>query len=221
MHYIMQRINKHLNNMKLCYFKHILVLDNAIIKHHHDEYGRLYKCRHEFSTEIIVGTDTSDMLDNLDMKFQAERDHKRSLFAKFNELRIQHDEVTHSIKMQMEHDQEKIEMELEEMTATYFFNSLKFNYNYQVLEKKNIENVNKKVFEEKKKNWFKVLHIVSDVRKQIKETKSTFHAKSIEITDHTEKFRDRLLKLEVKVFNGARVNESKVSIPFRIKAHTF
>lgn len=112
----------------------------------------------------------------------------------------------------MEKDQENIEMELEEKTATYFLNSLKFNYNYQVLEKKNTENVNHMIYEDKKKNWLKLVNNATDLRKQIKETKSSFEKQTYEIADHTEKIRDRLLKLEVKSSNAAADNESKVGI---------
>lgn len=112
--------------------------------------------------------------------------------------------------MHMEKDQENMEMELEEKTSTYFLNSLKFNYNYQVLEKKNTENVNQMVYEEKKKNWLKLVSSATDLRKQIKETKSVFKSKSTDIADQTGKIRDRLSKLEVKAKNAAADNESKV-----------
>lgn len=110
----------------------------------------------------------------------------------------------------MEKDQENMEMELEEKTANYFLNSLKFNYNFQVLEKKNSENVNQMIYEEKKKNWLKLVNNAADLRKQIKEQKSAFETKTFEITDHSEKIRDRLSKLKVKARNAAADNESKV-----------
>lgn len=113
--------------------------------------------------------------------------------------------------MHMEKDQDNMEMELEEKTAMYFLNSLKFDYNYQVLEKKNTENVNQVVFEEKKKNWLKLVNCATDLRKQIKEKKRVFETKAYDIADNSEKIRDRLSKLKVKAKNAAADDESKVS----------
>lgn len=132
-------------------------------------------------------------------------------FCLFRELRTEYDEVTHAYRLHMEKDQENMEMELEEKTATYFLNSLKFNYNYQVLEKKNTENVDQMVYEDKKKNWVKLMNSATDLRGQIKESKSVFETKRYEIADQSEKIRDRISKLDVKIKNAAAENESKVS----------
>lgn len=128
----------------------------------------------------------------------------------FRELRTEYDEVTHAYRMHMEKDQENMEMELEEKTSTYFLNSLKFNYNYQVLEKKSADSVNQMVYEEKKKHWLKLVNCATDLRKQIKEAKSVFETKTYDIADRSEKMRDRLSKLKVKTKNAAADNESKV-----------
>lgn len=83
LHYLMQRVNNHLTNLKQCYARQILKLDDTINRFHQDEYDRLYRCRHEFSTEIIVGIDASNMLDNIDKKYEAEREYRASLQVKF------------------------------------------------------------------------------------------------------------------------------------------
>ncbi len=83
LHYIMQRINSYLNSLKQCYVRQILKLDDTINRFHQDEYERLYKCRHEFATEIIVGNDVTDMLHNIDKKYEAEREYRSSLHIKF------------------------------------------------------------------------------------------------------------------------------------------
>lgn len=83
LHYLMQRVNNYLNNLKQCYVRQILKLDDTINQFHQDEYERLYKCRHEFSTEIIVGIDTSNMLENIDKKYEAERKYRELLRIKF------------------------------------------------------------------------------------------------------------------------------------------
>lgn len=140
------------------------------------------------------------------------------LLFTFRELRTEYDEVTHAFRMHMEKDHENMEMELEEKTATYFLNSLKFNYNYQVLEKKNTENVNQMVFEEKKKNWLKLVNCATDLRKQIREKKRLFETKAYDIADNSEKIRDRLSKLKVKAKNAAADNESKVSSQLHFKS---
>ncbi|XP_037026905.1 dynein regulatory complex protein 1 homolog [Bradysia coprophila] len=209
LHYLMQRVNNYLKHLKQCYARQILKLDETINQFHQDEYERLYKCRHEFSNEIIVGKDITSMLDNIDKKYDAEREYQASLQIKFRELRTEYDEVTHSFRMIMEKDQENMEMELEEKTATYFSNSLKFNYNYQVLEKKNTENANQIVYEAQKKIWLKLVNLASNLRKEISETKNTFKTKSFEIEDNCQKIRDRLSKLEVKAKIAIRDNESK------------
>ncbi|KAJ6637369.1 hypothetical protein Bhyg_10099, partial [Pseudolycoriella hygida] len=61
----------------------------------------------------------------------------------------------------------------------------------------------------KKKYWLKLVNNASDLRKQIKESKSTFEKKTSEIAEHCEKMRERIAKLEVKVKNAAADNESK------------
>lgn len=83
LHYLHQRINNYLNNLKQCYVRQILKLDETINKFHHDEYERLYKCRHEFSNEIVLGKDVTDMLENIDRKYEAEREYRASLRMKF------------------------------------------------------------------------------------------------------------------------------------------
>lgn len=83
LHYLMQRVNNYLTSLKQCYARQILKLDETINKFHQDEYERLYKCRHEFSTEIIVGKNICNMLDNIDKKYEAEREYRTSLQIKF------------------------------------------------------------------------------------------------------------------------------------------
>lgn len=126
------------------------------------------------------------------------------------ELRTEYDEVTHAYRMHMEKDQENMEMELEEKTATYYMNSLKFNYNYQVLDRKNTENANQLVYEEKKRNWLKLVNAAAALRKQIKDEKDGFQTKCFEISDYCVKMRDRLTKLDVRAKDAVRDNESKV-----------
>lgn len=83
LHYVMQRINNYLTNLKQCYGRQILKLDDTINRFHQSEYERLYKCRHEFSTEIIVGKDVTQMLENIDKKYEAEREYRASVLVKF------------------------------------------------------------------------------------------------------------------------------------------
>lgn len=79
----MQRVNKYLSNLKECYVRQIFKLDDTINQFHQEEYDRLYRCRHEFSTEIIVGGEISKMLENIDKKYEAEQEYRLSLQAKF------------------------------------------------------------------------------------------------------------------------------------------
>lgn len=79
----MQRVNTYLNNLKQCYVRQILKLDDTINQFHQHEYERLYKCRHEFSNEIIVGIDVTNMLQNIDKKYEAEREYREMLQIKF------------------------------------------------------------------------------------------------------------------------------------------
>lgn len=116
--------------------------------------------------------------------------------------------------MHLEKDQEHMEMELEETTATFFMSSMKFNYNYQVLERKNTENANQIVYEGQKKRWLKLVNVATNLRKEIGECKDSFTRKTREIEDHCGKIRDRLSKLKVKAKNAIRDNESKVCPSF-------
>lgn len=79
----MKRVNNYLTNLKHCYVRQIFKLDETINRFYQEEYDRLYRCRHEFSNEIIVGDDITNMLENIDNKFEAERKYRESLQIKF------------------------------------------------------------------------------------------------------------------------------------------
>ncbi|KAJ6637368.1 hypothetical protein Bhyg_10098, partial [Pseudolycoriella hygida] len=83
LHYLAQRINNYLSNLKKCYYRQILNLDETINEFHRNEYERLYNSRHEFSTEIVLDEDTSKMLENIDKKYEVEREYRKSLQTKF------------------------------------------------------------------------------------------------------------------------------------------
>lgn len=128
----------------------VLALDrNILLKANDKKWEDLYKQREE------------DEISNLALRFEKHSDYITTI----NALRVAHAEKYRATKIQLENDVDNLEQELEYIKAVSLLNSEKLDYNYQILAKREDENLIIKSQQKRRIN--KLQDVINTYRKKI------------------------------------------------------
>lgn len=147
---------------------------------------------------------------NLRMKADLEQ-NKREFFAnEISRIKFDHIETTGRARINLESYQEEMQIDLQKLRAKCLINSEKFDYNYQILQKKGDENV--KVRLQEKRRLAQLRETAMSLRTQINDARSNLHRTAEKMDKDIVRFHGSFMELECRADMYASNNDKKVNI---------
>lgn len=113
-----------------------------------------------------------------------------------NKLRWNFQEKYREAKIKLENDAENLQLELENIKALALLNSEKLDYNYQILKKREDENVIIKSQQKRRIN--KLQDIINGLRKKIRDYEKDSDELIAKLTQQIHKLQSDIMKIEAK-----------------------
>ncbi|KAJ9601346.1 hypothetical protein L9F63_000484, partial [Diploptera punctata] len=114
---------------------------------------------------------------HMDLKFKAVDEHEDAIY----QVAVEHQEKFREIKIKLETDIQILQQELEQVKAQCLMNSEKLVYNFQVLKKREEENLI--VRAEQKRRINRLRDNVNALRKKVAETEKSMNSESTKLTE--------------------------------------
>lgn len=189
----------HLDEMRKVYQECLCMLENTLADERATINLTTNRKWHDLSTQID---------ENLTMKNKTEKEQIQFYNDQLARIKLEHEENTRAARMRMELDQQQLQIELEQLKAMGLMNSEKFDYNYEILQKKVDDNARCRNLE--KRHLVKLKETLSFLKKQQIERKQTFAQESKKINIEIVRFHDSFVELENRADHDAMINNKKV-----------
>lgn len=195
---LVERIDNHIEVMKRAYREHLELLEDTIT-HERNEL-RQHACKKwEEMHENRAG--------NEEVKLRKEKDKREQYAKEIAELQQEQEEITRATRIRLELDNQALEIELQKTKANVLLNSEKLDYNYQVLRKREDENV--VIRNQQKRRLGRLYETIATLRKKIRDKTESTTAEVDKLTADIAKFHAGIVDLEKKGDLFTEINEKK------------
>ncbi|KAJ0174630.1 hypothetical protein K1T71_009738 [Dendrolimus kikuchii] len=202
-----ERIEKHVTIMQRAYEKQLALIECAIkieretlIEHNNKRWEALYKQRDK---EEVV---------HMEFKFQQLDEHKQEIES----IMWDHHEKYRKAKIELESLIQELQKELEKLKSTCIINTEKIGYNYQILKKREEENVFVRSQQKRKLN--KMSDVANSLRAKIRKAAEDGALEEIKADAEIVKLMQAMDDLEKKSNQFSYVNNYKFSQIWRMSA---
>lgn len=193
-----QRIEKQVLFMRKAYQKEYELIEEVIAA----ERQNLIDMNNKKWDELFKKREQQEVF-NSDAKF----DQLEEFTKKMMQLRIDFQEKFRETKIQLENDIEHLQQELERIKSLALLNSEKLDYNYQILKKREDENLI--INSQQKRRLNKLQDLINDLRKKISEYESSTNNRIKKLTEDIKKLHRNILEVEAKADRFAQTNDEK------------
>lgn len=137
------------------------------------------------------------------------REAERAEFygSEIQRIQLEHEELIRATKIKLENDNQALEIEVQKLKRNIMLNSEKLDYNFQVLKKREDENV--MVRNQQKRRLSKLAETIVSLKRKLKEAKSTCIVETKKFTADIMKLHAKILDLERKSDLFAEQNNKK------------
>lgn len=200
-HFLYIRMNDHLETMRRSYAEYLNILQRTI----ESERETMNLAQHQKWKTLH-----EQIFDNLDMKRRVEREKKAFYDSQMERIRLDHAEATRAARIRLEKDEQIVFGDLQQMRAVCMLNSEKFDYNYQILAKKNDENVT--VRNQQKRRLAQTREHVLELQKEINDIRAAYELSANKCKQEVIRFHTSFMELEKRADRYAKINDNKVYI---------
>ena len=195
---LVERIDKQMDVMKRTYREHLEILEKTI----EDERKIL---------QIITTKKWESMYEkraiNEEMRMRREAEKAEFYGNEIKRIQLQHEELIRATKIRLENDNQALEIEVQKLKRNIMLNSEKLDYNFQVLKKREDENV--MVRNQQKRRLSKLADTIVSLKRKLKDAKSTCIIETKKFTADIMKLHGKILDLERKSDFFAEQNNKK------------
>lgn len=195
---LVERIDKQMDVMKRTYREHLDILEKTI----EDERKIL---------QIITTKKWESMYEkravNEEMRMRREAEKAEFYGNEIKRIQLEHEELIRATKIRLENDNQALEIEVQKLKRNIMLNSEKLDYNFQVLKKREDENV--MVRNQQKRRLSKLADTIVSLKRKLKEAKSTCIVETKKFTADIMKLHGKILDLERKSDLFAEQNNKK------------
>lgn len=195
---LVERIDKQMDVMKRTFREHLEILEKTI----QDERKIL---------QIITTKKWESMYEkravNEEMRIRREAEKADFYGNEIKRIQLEHEELIRATKIRLENDNQALEIEVQKLKRNIMLNSEKLDYNFQVLKKREDENV--MVRNQQKRRLAKLADTIVSLKRRLKEAKSTCIVETKKFTADIMKLHGKILDLERKSDLFAEQNNQK------------
>ncbi|CAG9808083.1 unnamed protein product [Chironomus riparius] len=195
---MVERIDKQMEVMKRTYREHLDILEKTI-----ENERKIF--------QIITTKKWETMYDkreaNEEMRMKREAEKSEYYLQEIQRIQLEHEELIRATKIKLENDNQTLEIEVQKLKRNIMLNSEKLDYNFQVLKKREDENV--MVRNQQKRRLSKLADTIVSLKRKLKEAKSTCIIETKKFTADIMKLHAKILDLERKSDLFAEQNNKK------------
>jgi dynein regulatry complex protein 1 len=197
---LVDRIDNQIDIMKTAYREHLELLENTIVDERH-------------TLQVAFNKKWESLFEkrgiNEDMKIRKEKEMSEFYANELNRIALEHEEMTKSTRIRLDLDNQNLELELQKVKADVMLNSEKLDYNYQVLKRRENENV---IIRNQQKRRLARLHdTIAEMKNKMKQTKLKCKGETEKLTAEIMKLHASIFDLEKKKDVLSEINDKKVS----------
>ncbi|KAG5673630.1 hypothetical protein PVAND_003659 [Polypedilum vanderplanki] len=186
---LVERIDKQMEVMKRTYREHLDILEKTI-----EDERRILQLITTKKWEAMYEKREA----NEEMRIKREADKTEFYTNEIQRIQLEHEELIRATKIKLENDNQALEIEVQKLKRNIMLNSEKLDYNFQVLKKREDENV--MVRNQQKRRLSKLAETIVSLKRKLKEAKSSC------ITE-TKKFTADIMKLHAKILDLERKSD--------------
>ncbi|XP_066139815.1 dynein regulatory complex protein 1 [Euwallacea fornicatus] len=193
-----QRIEKQISFMKRAYREELNILEKVV----NQEREVLIETSDRNWEELFKKREHQE-ISNMNKKFEQMEEFNQRM----DELRLDFQEHYRETKIKLENDIEELLRELENIKALALLNGEKLDYNYQILKKREDENIIIKSQQKRRIN--KLQDVINALRKQIGDYNSSMSNQIKKLSENIRKLQKSILDVEAKADHFAHINDEK------------
>lgn len=195
---LVERIDNQIEVMKHAYREHLELLEETITEERNEL--RKHACK-KWETMYI------NRESNEELKLRKEKDKREYQAQEIEDLQLEHEELTRATRIRLEIDNQALEIELQKTKANILLNSEKLDYNYQVLRKREDENII--IRSQQKRRLARLYETIAGLRKKIREKTLTSTHEIEKLTAEVVKLHAAIVDLEKKADLFTEINDKK------------
>ncbi|XP_011211233.2 dynein regulatory complex protein 1 homolog [Bactrocera dorsalis] len=202
---LVERIDRQIEVIKMAYTSHLNILENTISE----------------ERETIALSETNkwnkfydDMAESEKTKFDLAKQKEEFYAAEVARIAAVQEELTCSTRIRLEKEAEMLEWELRNVRNTVLMNSEKLDYNYQVLQKRNEENI--VISNQQKRRLAKLSENIASLKVRISVVNKQHETKLQRFLTEIQKLHESISDLELKAQQFRSNNKRKFDLVWEI-----
>lgn len=195
---MIDRINSHVETLKRAYRQQLNHLQQTITQ----ERSRIKSESNETWTKLF-----DQKREQEKCKLEKQSEKLKADDVELERLVLEHEELIRSTKSRLEVDNECLQLELQKTKANVLLNTTKLDYNFEVLQRREEENVRN----QQKKRLTKLHETMAILRRQLKDVRSKGTQETNKLQRDIEKLRQQIVDLKMASGVFAEANDQKVS----------
>lgn len=197
--FLIDRVNQQINEIKKAYNESFKELETAI-ESERQRLGEEWRSNWNNMFEKLK--------DGEEKKLLIAKEKQRFYAEELRKICVKQEEITRATKIRMEKDAEQLEVELRKTRYNILMNSEKIDYNYQVLQKRNEENVI--LNNQQKRRVAKLKESIAMMKDKLNGLKHSNKATVEHLTQDIQKLHDSIKDLQIKAEQSQQDNIRKV-----------
>ncbi|XP_011186775.1 dynein regulatory complex protein 1 homolog [Zeugodacus cucurbitae] len=202
---LVERIDRQIEVIKMAYNSHLNILENTINEeretialHETNKWNKFY----------------DDMAESEKTKFDLAKQKEEFYAAEVARIAAVQEELTCSTRIRLEKEAEMLEWELRNVRNTVLMNSEKLDYNYQVLQKRNEENI--VISNQQKRRLAKLSENIAALKIKINAINKQHSTKLQRFLTEIQKLHESISDLEIKAAQFRSNNKRKFDLVWEI-----
>ncbi|KAK3927976.1 Dynein regulatory complex protein 1 [Frankliniella fusca] len=206
---LVQRIENQVKIMKEAYRRELGLIEEAISNERKD---LLESCNKHW--EALYKQRDKEEVNNLKLRFQEQEEQDEEV----RRVRMEHQEKYRQTKIKLDSDIQIMHHELEQVKAMCLLNAEKLDYNYQVLQKREDENLMMRAQQKRRIN--KLQDIANGLRKKMRESEAAAEIETARLHEEISRLHQNIGDIEKKANHFANINDRRYNQVWNLRQET-
>ncbi|XP_052121907.1 dynein regulatory complex protein 1 [Frankliniella occidentalis] len=206
---LVQRIENQVKIMKEAYRRELGLIEEAISNERKD---LLDSCNKQW--DALYKQRDKEEVNNLKLRFQEQEEQDEEVKC----VRMEHQERYRQTKIKLDSDIQVMHHELEQVKAMCLLNAEKLDYNYQVLQKREDENLMMRAQQKRRIN--KLQDIANSLRKKMRESEAAAEIETARLHEEISRLHQNIGDIEKKANHFANINDRRYNQVWNLRQET-
>lgn len=206
---LVQRIENQVKIMQEAYRRELGLIEGAI---NNERRELLDSCNKQWDS--LYKQRDKEESNNLKLHFQEQEDQDEDV----KRLRMEHQEKYRQTKIKLDSDIQVMHHELEQVKAMCLLNAEKLDYNYQVLQKREDENLMMRAQQKRRIN--RLQDIANSLRKKMRESEAAAEIETVRLHEEITRLHQNIGDIEKKANHFANINDRRYQQVWNLRQET-